>query len=348
MSNIIVKNNTSSLLDNITIRPPDLKKSNRVSDKDFFIPTISEYPLLVSNNYRVPQLKKICKFYKLKVSGNKRELITKIYKYLYLSNYASLIQKYIKGYLCRKWCHAHGPAYLNRNICTNQTDFFTMEDIKAIPVNQFFSYKDKDDFVYGFDIVSLYALYQKGRDNNGIALNPYNRNKLPPDLIKNLRTLIRMSRVLKYDIQIDIKEDNIDSNKQLELRILGLFQSIDQLGNYSNPEWFNNLNKESIIRFLRELHDIWSYRAQLSSEIKREIAPPVGDPFRGTNMHYLNQLSSDIIKKLALSIMETLVKKGINHDSRVLGASYVLCGLTLVSYDAATALPWLYQSVAHV
>jgi len=99
---------------------------------------------------------------------------------------------------------------------------------------------------------------------------------------------------------------------------------------------------------LRELHDIWSYRAQLSSEIKREIAPPVGDPFRGTNMHYLNQLSSDIIKKLALSIMETLVKKGINNDSRVLGASYVLCGLTLVSYDAATALPWLYQSVAHV
>jgi hypothetical protein len=54
------------------------------------------------------------------------------------------------------------------------------------------------------------------------------------------------------------------------------------------------------------------------------------------------------VKKLAISIMEILVRKGINHDSQVLGANYVLCALTLVNLEAATALPWLYQSVAHI
>ena len=65
-------------------------------------------------------------------------------------------------------------------------------------------------------------------------------------------------------------------------------------------------------------------------------------------MNYLNEIPFDNIKKLAVSIMEILVKKGVNTDSRSLGAFYVLAGLTLVNVNAATAMPWLYQSVAHV
>ena len=99
---------------------------------------------------------------------------------------------------------------------------------------------------------------------------------------------------------------------------------------------------------MRELYDIWNYRAQLSNETKRNIAPPIGDPFRTINLNYLNQLPYDNIKKLAVSIMEVLVKKGVNNDAKSLGAFYVLAGLTLVNINAATAMPWLYQSVAHV
>ena len=333
----------------LCVRMPDIqKKAKRISDKDFFIPDFSEFSLLTRNNCRVPQLKKICKHYKLKVSGNKNVLLNKIYRHLFLSNFAIYIQKYIRGYLTRKWCKAHGPGYMNRTLCTNNTDFFTMQELSTIPINQFFSYKDKDDFIYGFDIISLYTLYQNAQERHEPPLNPYNRNELPKDLLKNLRTVIRISRVLHYEIQIEIEEDDIDPKKQLELRILSLFQSIDSLGNYSNTTWFTSLSREQIVVFLRELHDIWSYRAQLSDVIKREIAPPVGDPFRGTNMHYLSQLPMDSVKKLAISIMEILVRKGINHDSKVLGANYVLCALTLVNLEAATALPWLYQSVAHI
>ena len=41
-----------------------------------------------------------------------------------------------------------------------------------------------------------------------------------------------------------------------------------------------------------------------------------------------------------------LISKGFNQDSKALGAFYILAALTLVSHNAAVALPWLYQSVA--
>ncbi len=223
-----------------------------------------------------------------------------------------------------------------------------MQELDTIPINQFFSYKDKDDFIYGFNIISLYALYKSNIDKSDNLLNPYNRNKLPSNVLDNLEALIKLSKLLNFKVEIEIEKDNIDEKKELELRILSLFQSIDSLGNYSNISWFTNLTRENLLLFLRELHDIWNYRAQLSNIIKREIAPPIGDPFRCINIPNLSQLSYESLKKKAISIMEILVKKGINHDSRVLGANYVLCALTLVSLDAAITLPWLYQSVAHI
>ena len=64
----------------------------------------------------------------------------------------------------------------------------------------------------------------------------------------------------------------------------------NQLGNYSDQSWFTSLTREQLVAYLRELHDTWSYRAQLTNEVKRNIAPPIGDPFRTTNLNYLNQV----------------------------------------------------------
>ena len=59
----------------------------------------------------------------------------------------------------------------------------------------------------------------------------------------------------------------------------------------------------------------------------------------------LRAASFIFVLEACLNIMEKLVKNGVNRPSRCLGANYVLCALTLVSPDAAEALPWLYQSV---
>ena len=127
-----------------------------------------------------------------------------------------------------------------------------------------------------------------------------------------------------------------------------MFQNIDALGNYSNPEWFLSLDKIKIIKFLREMNDIWNYRAQLGMETKRAICPPWGDPFRNLSMQYIHS-EQDInnIRKVVLEVMEKLVTTGIDKDSKCLGASYVLGSLTMVNENAALSLPWLYQTMSY-
>jgi hypothetical protein len=133
------------------------------------------------------------------------------------------------------------------------------------------------------------------------------------------------------------------------MKILTLFQRIDSLGNYTNIKWFLDLDKYGLIRFIRELVDIWNYRANLSQEIKREIVPPRGNPFydETMNINNLPQYNFTQIRKYSIAIIDLMVNKGINENSCLLGSYYVLSALTMVSNEAANTLPWLYEAVSH-
>jgi hypothetical protein len=330
------------------------KKLKKIDNEQLNILTIHNYNELTENNYNIQQLKTIAKFYKLKLSGNKKELMNRIFVFLYLSHYIVKIQKIFRGRLQRKFSLFFGPALHRREICTNNTDFVTMEDLKDLHYGQFYSFKDVDGRIYGFDISSIYNLIYKSNDsinNNKIGgINPYNRNKIPSFVMIDLKMIVRTSKILKIKINLEF-ETNIGvvtNKKTIELKALSLFQNIDELGNYSSPEWFLSLNRNQLIKFLRELSDIWNYRAQLSQEIKQKICPPVGDPFRGFNMSYItNEHDLLNVKKFILDILEKFVNDGIDRDSKTLGAYYVLAALTLVNDTAASSLPWLFQSVAY-
>ena len=323
------------------------KKTEKVGDDAISIPSFTEYFFLTHKNYNVQQLKTIAKHYKLKISGNKGQLINRLYVFLKLSSNIVKIQKIFRGKLQRSYNKCHGPAFAKRSLCTNATDFLSIEPIVLLPFSQFFSYKDVDGFIYGFDIISLYNLIIKSGKK---VQNPYNRNEMPKDVMQNIRHLIRLSKILKIQIDIDIKDinDNISDQKSIELKILDIFQNIDSLGNYSDPSWFLSLNRQQILKFVRELHDIWSYRAQLLPETKRNICPPNGDPFRNiSTTQILNETNIDNIRKIVYPLLEKFVNSGIDNDSKSLGAYYVLSALTLVNENAATSLPWLFQSVSY-
>jgi len=51
------------------------------------------------------------------------------------------------------------------------------------------------------------------------------------------------------------------------------------------------------------------------------------------------------IKKYCYTVINTLITSAENVHNQNLGAIYVLTALTLVSSEAANALPWLFQSV---
>ncbi len=48
-----------------------------------------------------------------------------------------------------------------------------------------------------------------------------------------------------------------------------------------------------------------------------------------------------------LLVMNNLVVRGIDRDSKALGALYILTALTLVSKEAAESRPELYESAAY-
>ena len=321
-----------------------LEKNNNDLDH---VPKYNEYSLLLKFNYNVQQLKLFAKTYKLKITGTKEQLVSRIYSHLYLSNQTIKIQKLIRGYLIRKYNNIQGPAFKNRLLCNNTFDFLSMDKLTSIQNEQFFSFEDKDGFIYGFDILSLYNLIYKC---NGIVKNPFNQQPLTSTVIENLKSLLRLSKILKINISTEILDVTtvVSNKKSIELRALTLFQNIDALGNYSNPQWFLILNKNQLIKFLRELIDIFHFRANLTNEIKKAICPPNGNPFM-INFNVLQNLENlDDVRKIILEILEKLVNTGIDKDYKCLGAYYVLGAITLVNNEAATSLPWLYESSYHM
>jgi hypothetical protein len=334
------------LKENNIVNTSSNKKTNSDLDIDNVL-SINNFMFILTNKNTLQQLKGYAKQYKIKVSGNKTELIKRIYTYFKLSSTIIKIQKVFRGHLQKKYNNLHGPAFKKRDICTNESDFLTIEPLNNLSYVQFFSYTDVDGFTYGFDVISLHNLILKSGNN---VKNPYNRNKIPGSVTQNIQSLIKMSRILKINIDINIQDVNMDITQQkaLELRILDLFQNINALGNYSDPIWLSSLNKFQLIKFIRELQDIWEFRAQLTNETKRAVCPPHGELFRNS---YLNSLHNEQniynIQKMILPILEKLVNSGLEKDNKSLGAYYVLGALTLVNENAASTLPWLFQSVSH-
>ena len=105
------------------------------------------------------------------------------------------------------------------------------------------------------------------------------------------------------------------------------------------------LDQRLLVKFIFELNDIWSYRANLNDETKRNICPNYRDLFRMMFFTDIRVAPMMTLYEISLDIMESLVRSGTNNDFRSLGANYILCALTLVNIETAIALPWLYESV---
>ena len=320
------------------------KIKKKISDDNFVIPQFKDYKNIVDLNYNVKQLKEICKKYKLTKGGSKPQLKYKVFNYLKYSYNSLKIQKIFRGYLLRKLNKLKGPALKNRE-CTNETDFLMFEDVKEISYEQFFSYKDVDGFIYGFNICSLFNLLFVEK-NKSEAINPYNRKKINKKTINNIKSVIKISKILNLNTEIDIENDFdlLSFKKKVELKCIDIFQKMDELGHYTQYGWFYELDKRKLLKFINELRDVWEYRLNLSTEIKKAVCPPLGRPFQMLNIHSLFNKDIDKIRNGLLNVINSFVTLGSTRQHKGLGAYYVLGSLTLVSNNAAISLPWLYET----
>jgi SAP domain len=133
--------------------------------------------------YKIPELKALAKLYKLHITGNKTTLIRRIQNYFQFSISVIVIQKNLRRFFVKRSFQLRGPAKHDRSICTNPTDFYTLEPLDEIPHQEFFSYTEigaNGQYTYGFNIQSLMQLLRrKGR----AIVNPYNREKIPEKAI---------------------------------------------------------------------------------------------------------------------------------------------------------------------
>lgn len=142
--------------------------------------------------YKLPDLKSIVKHYNLPRTGNKDVLIERIETFFKRIKNSIMIQKRFRGWMVRYSFLLRGDAFHNRKICVNDTDFISLEPLDEIPYEQFYSYKDKSDFIYGFNVTSLIQLMK----SKGKIVNPYNRDKFDFKTLNQIVSLYNIVQII--------------------------------------------------------------------------------------------------------------------------------------------------------
>ena len=328
--------------------------------------------------YKITQLKLILKSLRIKTSGTKPELILRISEHFKKCSNIVKIQKVFRGYMLRMSMNLRGEGFKDKTKCVNENDFYSLDPLKEIPLEYFCSFTC-GKFTYGCSIISLLHLMKTAT----VIKNPYNRDYIPLEVVQNIFKLYKLIEII-YGLPDDAPKVNSKSvivmyknmnenhrlrvnvlpnltndiflERQLKLRTMRakpfitrvreLFMEIDHLGNYTQSEWFFNLEHRDYIRLFRTLHDIWTYRGHLSREMKQMICI-IDDPFHEFHREriYLIDASIEFVREMCLKIFECMVYGGIDDEYRKIGTLHALTALTIVSNGARNALPWLYESL---
>jgi hypothetical protein len=237
-----------------------------------------------------------------------------------------------------------GPARWMPEAATNSTDFYSMETIKSISGEYIFSYFDsKDKQVYAFDIRSFTSLL--ATDAEEAKQNPYTRQPFSEAILKKAKNYIRWCRKKGIDTRW-APIDATTPEQQFHIKVTDLFQKIDELNYYTNPEWFIGLNVDKLRCFYVELYDIWTHRAELSQGMKNSLIPPPARPFRYSIRDVVAMRSLDNLRKINMDLIRMFISAATDKPDRTLGAMYVVTSLTLVSRPCAEMYPWLFESAS--
>jgi hypothetical protein len=320
-------------------------KPKKVPQNDFNILKYDEYDLILKNNYNCFQLRMMCKKYRQRVSGNKNQLKYLLYNYLKYSFFSIKIQNAFKRFLVNKYNKLKGPGVIKRGLCVNETDFLTLEKIKNIQYDQFISFKDQKNFIYGFNICSITNLLSQHRSK---LKNPYNREKFPDQFKKSVGEILRIGKLLKIKTNVNFNKnvEEISHASRIKFKTIEIFTHIDNFGFVTNIKWFLDLSRLRLCKLIKELYDVWSYRLEIPMSQKIKICPN-GSPFGGFVPHrYINK-PLHVLQNRILNILTNFITSGVDEESRKLGSYYVLGCLTLVSGDAADSQPWLYGAFVY-
>jgi hypothetical protein len=229
----------------------------------------------------------------------------------------------------------------------NSTEFFTLEDITTIPKEYFYEYEENGK-LFAFDIRTLndYIISSNLLEE---FRNPYTNIVIPKS---------KLMEITKYYSKISKKREIVDykdtieftPEKKLEWRVLEVFQKINNLGHYSDYQWFWDLSLSQLKRFYKELEDLWNYRLMLSHAQKQKILPHYTPFIIYTlaifdKVNVLNDARKILIDEIDKFISMGKIEGKNGNDNKYTGSIIVLTALVEVSAKAAMGLPHLIPIV---
>ena len=243
---------------------------------------------------------------------------------------STLIQSVFRGWNIRR-----------RSKPNNIEDCGTLERLLEVRIEYYIQYQDTtDNLWYGFDIRTLESILESKH-----PVNPYNtkdlksNNKLMANYAHKKSFILDSKRKMSHD------SPKLTESQRFSQFAVRVFQKFDELGQYTDTEWFTTLSIEQLKHFYHLANDMFDYRAQLTDEMKKNIVKNglIFHNFKSTLSKFRN-VHIRILQVEILREMERVVDEGVDKEFKILGMNLILSALVEVSHRASLALPHLVQS----
>ena len=244
----------------------------------------------------------------------------------------SLIRRYLTIELFRD----------KHKICSNNEDFYTFEELNQIEPNYFYSFKDKNNLYWGFDIRSLKKLFEMKSTQN-----PYTTDEITEDIIEEIKDRIntlKEKKIYKDIINTDFK----DRKSSIKQKTVDLISDIELSGYTIHIDWFLKLNGRRLKELYRQLEDLWNYRLSGFRETKISLVPPDGLLFTTPVNDVMDYNSVEDLQELILTNINKF-KNIENPADKRLGYMYFILCLSYVSYPClVTHSDWITYAISNM
>jgi hypothetical protein len=250
------------------------------------------------------------------------------------------------GRAWRRWmARRAGPLLHFRTESNNPFDFFSADPVEEIPQHDFISFVDAGKG-YCMDIKSAVSLLEHATKSGETPINPFNRAPLP-NLFKT--RVARHGKTAHWESLAASATGGAGagagSGSAESLSITDTFRAMEDLGYYTDPQWFTDLSRLQLQRMYMELADIWYHRAGLSGADRNRIVPLPANAF-ATPVATLLVMQQRALRTVVLHTCRLLVSSAVARGDRQTGVMYVLGVLAMVSAGASAAYPWLVEMLS--
>ena len=292
----------------------------------------------------------MCRENDLVVRGNKQQMCKSLLLKLYDDRVSHTKpfhnKKVVAGqFFVRYFLWKLGHLDISDAINANDIDIYTSCKISRIPKVYIFCIH-KDNYLYTFDIRSLNEYYQEiGQPE--IFLNPYTTEPIHSDDIVRMKRKVKWLKRFRFQTIHDIQPKNMTIEAKVNAYGVDVFQRIS-LYQYVDYNWFRQLNFHQVKTLYYELHDLWSYRLNMSMSEKLEIVKDgvLFANWKDTVERYTKNMLNTMRYELLRNV-ERLVTEGQTDTDKSQGALYFMLGFVQVSQEAADNNPQLFQAVYH-